>query len=62
MSVFDEVRALPGPALIEFRVAMEDAVYPMVGAGADLDKMIKRPARPLPKKEVMNDVVEVVPR
>jgi acetolactate synthase-1/2/3 large subunit len=42
MSVLDEVRALPGPALVEFRVKMEDAVYPMVPAGANLHDMIKR--------------------
>jgi acetolactate synthase-1/2/3 large subunit len=42
MGVLDEVRASPGPALIEFRVKMEDAVYPMVPAGANLHDMIKR--------------------
>jgi acetolactate synthase-1/2/3 large subunit len=42
MPVLDEVRASPGPALIEFRVKMEDAVYPMVPAGANLHDMIKR--------------------
>ncbi|MBM3125673.1 MAG: biosynthetic-type acetolactate synthase large subunit [Chloroflexi bacterium] len=34
-----------GPAVIEFRVEQEDAVYPMVPAGAALDEMIQRPAR-----------------
>jgi acetolactate synthase-1/2/3 large subunit len=49
MSVLEEVRSSAGPALIEFRVAMEDAVYPMVPAGANLQDMIKRPkvAQPL---------------
>ncbi len=42
MPVLDEVRSSPGPALIEFRVKMEDAVYPMVPAGANLHDMIKR--------------------
>jgi acetolactate synthase-1/2/3 large subunit len=42
MAVLDEVRSSPGPALIEFRVKMEDAVYPMVPAGANLNDMIKR--------------------
>lgn len=42
MGVLEEVRASPGPALIEFRVKMEDAVYPMVPAGANLHDMIKR--------------------
>jgi len=42
MPILDEVRASPGPAVIEFRVKMEDAVYPMVPAGASLHEMIKR--------------------
>ena len=42
MGVIEEVRASAGPALIEFRVKMEDAVYPMVPAGANLHDMIKR--------------------
>lgn len=33
-----------GTALIDFRVVEEDAVYPMVPAGADVDQMIRRPA------------------
>jgi acetolactate synthase-1/2/3 large subunit len=35
----------PGPVLLDFRVEKEEAVYPMVPAGADLDKMIRRPVR-----------------
>ncbi len=31
-------------AVIDFRVEQEDTVYPMVPAGADLDKMIRRPS------------------
>jgi len=31
-------------ALIDFRVEQEDTVYPMVPAGADLNKMIRRPS------------------
>ena len=37
-----------GPVLIEFVVEMEEAVYPMVPAGADLDAMIRRPIRRSP--------------
>ena len=37
-------RETKGPALIEFRVEKEEAVYPMVPAGSDLDAMIRRPA------------------
>ncbi|MBT3314855.1 MAG: biosynthetic-type acetolactate synthase large subunit [Anaerolineae bacterium] len=33
----------PGPVLIEFRVEMEEAVYPMVPAGAPLNEMLRRP-------------------
>jgi len=38
-------RNTPGPVLLEFVVEKEDAVYPMVPAGADLDAMIRRPIR-----------------
>ncbi len=34
-----------GPVLLEFVVEMEDAVFPMVPAGADLDAMLRRPIR-----------------
>jgi acetolactate synthase-1/2/3 large subunit len=33
----------PGTVVVDFRVEQEDSVYPMVPAGADLDKMIRRP-------------------
>jgi acetolactate synthase-1/2/3 large subunit len=36
-------RAAQGPVIIDFWVEQEDNVYPMVPAGADLDKMIRRP-------------------
>jgi acetolactate synthase-1/2/3 large subunit len=39
-----EARAYDGPVLIDFRVEQEDTVYPMVPAGADLHKMIRRPS------------------
>jgi acetolactate synthase-1/2/3 large subunit len=38
------VRASGQAALIEFQVAQDEAVYPMVPAGADLHAMIRRPA------------------
>jgi len=44
MPMLEEVRTSPGPALVDFRVVMEDSVFPMVPAGADLHDMIKRPA------------------
>ena len=34
-----------GPVLLEFVVEMEEAVFPMVPAGADLDNMLRRPVR-----------------
>jgi acetolactate synthase I/II/III large subunit len=39
-----KARATDGPILIEFVVEKDEIVYPMVPAGADLDKMIRRPA------------------
>jgi len=40
----DVARKSGQPALIDFRVVKEEAVYPMVPAGANLDAMIRRPA------------------
>jgi acetolactate synthase-1/2/3 large subunit len=37
-------RRHPKTAVIDFRVEQEDTVYPMVPAGADLHKMIRRPS------------------
>ncbi len=45
---FEYARNTPGPVLLEFSVEMEEAVYPMVPAGADLDEMIRRPIRRKP--------------
>ncbi len=42
----ESVRSRPGPALIHFVVQSEEAVYPMVPAGADLHAMIRRPHPP----------------
>jgi len=38
-------RKTQGPVVLEFRVEREDAVYPMVPAGAALDQMLQRPVR-----------------
>jgi len=43
MDAVNRVRETPGPGLIDFRVEKEEAVYPMVPAGANLDAMIRRP-------------------
>ncbi len=40
-----EARASKETVVIDFQVEQEDSVYPMVPAGADLDKMIRRPER-----------------
>ncbi len=40
----EAARRLKRAALIDFRVEQEDSVYPMVPAGADLHKMIRRPS------------------
>jgi acetolactate synthase-1/2/3 large subunit len=36
-------RSHAGPVLIEYVIEKEEMVYPMVPAGADLDKMLRRP-------------------
>jgi acetolactate synthase-1/2/3 large subunit len=38
-------RQTEGPVVLEFCVDKEDAVYPMVPAGAALDQMLQRPVR-----------------
>lgn len=45
MEAMDFADNTEGPVLLEFVVEMEEAVYPMVPAGADLDAMIRRPIR-----------------
>jgi acetolactate synthase-1/2/3 large subunit len=44
----DQALAAKGTVVIDFAVEKEDTVFPMVPAGADLDKMIRRP-----KQDVM---------
>ncbi|HNQ96238.1 MAG TPA: biosynthetic-type acetolactate synthase large subunit [Anaerolineales bacterium] len=41
----DWARKTQGPVVLEFRVEQEEAVYPMVPAGAALDEMILRPVK-----------------
>jgi acetolactate synthase-1/2/3 large subunit len=41
----EEARANNETVVIDFQVEQEDAVFPMVPAGADLDAMIRRPKR-----------------
>jgi acetolactate synthase-1/2/3 large subunit len=48
LPAIDFARRTPGPVLLEFRVEKEEAVYPMVPTGADLDAMIRRPIRRQP--------------
>ena len=44
-------RSTRGPVLLEVRVEKEEAVFPMVPAGAALDEMIRRPVRNASEKE-----------
>jgi acetolactate synthase I/II/III large subunit len=44
VSAVNTARRQPRTAVIDFRVEQEDTVYPMVPAGADLHKMIRRPS------------------
>jgi acetolactate synthase-1/2/3 large subunit len=41
--IVGQARDHEGTVVVDFRVEQEDSVYPMVPAGADLDKMIRRP-------------------
>ncbi len=41
----DWARKTQGPVVLEFRVEQEEAVYPMVPAGAALDEMMQRPVK-----------------
>jgi acetolactate synthase-1/2/3 large subunit len=50
----EAARRLTRAALIDFQVEQEDSVYPMVPAGADLHKMIRRPS-PSPIVETAAD-------
>jgi acetolactate synthase-1/2/3 large subunit len=43
-SAIEFARKTPGPVLLDFHVAQEEAVYPMVPTGADLHNMIRRPS------------------
>lgn len=45
MDAIQFAQETPGPVLIEFQVEMEEAVYPMVPAGAALNEMIRRPIK-----------------
>ena len=50
----ERARADERTAVIDFRVEQEDTVYPMVPAGSDLHKMIRRPS-PAPIVETADD-------
>jgi acetolactate synthase-1/2/3 large subunit len=42
-SALEQARAIDGPVLLEFRVAEEENVYPMVPAGGSISTMLRRP-------------------
>jgi acetolactate synthase-1/2/3 large subunit len=46
VAAIQAAREHPESVLIDFRIIQEDAVYPMVPAGADLHEMIRRPSLP----------------
>ena len=50
--VLQKAKDYKGPVLIEFVVEKHDMVYPMVPAGADLDKMHRRPHPQFEKAEM----------
>lgn len=50
MDALEFARSVNGPVVLEFVVEMEEAVFPMVPAGADLDDMIRRPIRRSPEE------------
>ena len=37
----EKAMATDGPALVEFRIAMEEKVFPMIPPGAAMDEMIE---------------------
>ncbi len=45
MEAIEFAKNTPGPILIEFQVENEEAVYPMVPAGAALNEMLRRPLK-----------------
>jgi acetolactate synthase-1/2/3 large subunit len=49
-SAIQTARAHNGTMLIDFKVLQEDAVYPMVPAGASLEDMIRRPKKSSERK------------
>jgi acetolactate synthase-1/2/3 large subunit len=63
----EAARSFKETCIIDFRVEQEDSVYPMVPAGADLDKMIRRPVPvaavgELPSEEAPGEAIKDVPQ
>ncbi len=62
----EAARSFKETCIIDFRVEQEDSVYPMVPAGADLGKMIRRPVpvgapSELPSEEAPGEVLKDMP-
>ncbi len=62
----EAARSFKETCIIDFRVEQEDSVYPMVPAGNDLDKMIRRPVPvgvggELPSEELPGEAIKDVP-
>jgi acetolactate synthase-1/2/3 large subunit len=57
MEAVQWARGRPGTVVIDFRVEQEDAVYPMVPAGADLNDMIRRSAQTVDGKAAKHNPI-----
>jgi acetolactate synthase-1/2/3 large subunit len=47
-AIVEKARAMDGTCVIDFRVAPEECVYPMVPSGGDIGAMIRRPPQEVP--------------
>lgn len=54
----EEARSTQAPYLINFMVEKEDAVYPMIPAGAALHEMIRRPGQKSEQEQAENPLLE----
>ena len=43
MPAIKEAMAYPGPAIVDFMVAQEENVYPMIPAGGTIDQLMEEP-------------------
>ena len=43
LPAIEEAMAYPGPAIVDFRIAQEENVYPMIPAGGTIDQLMEEP-------------------